>query len=270
MFEQFHVLLRPGEIRVTQRGGLLAGRGGRARAFAVPATRGGADEPWRASVQRLAEALTEMRVRSGALHVVVSDHFARHVLVPWSADLVADSERIAFARIAFGEVFGPAADAWTVTLDEQPAGRPSFACAIDRGLLLTVQDLAKALRLRLTSLAPALSDRINRHRRALSARTFCVASIEPGRLTLAFRHAGAWAGVRTRRVEGSVIDGLAGALVQEAAVSGVPAGGTLYLIGEDLGSQPAFGIPGWQVQRLSDGAAALAPAARLDAVAHPN
>jgi hypothetical protein len=218
----------------------------------------------------LAEALTELRVGSGALHVVVSDHFARYVLVPWSADLVADSERVAFARIAFGEVFGSAADTWNVTIDEQPAGAPSFACAADRALTQSLQDLAKALRLRLASLVPALSDRINRHRRSLSARTFCVASTEPGRLTLAFRHERTWAGVRSRRVEGSPIDGLAGALVQEAAVSGVPGGGTLYLIGEDVGALPAFGIPGWQVQRLNDGAAMPAPATRLDAVVHPN
>lgn len=255
---------------MTQRGGLLAGRGGGVRGFAVPAVRSSADEPWRASVQRLAEALTGLHVRSGALKVVVSDHFARYVLVPWNADLVADSERMAFARIAFAEVFGPAADTWNVTLDEQPAGCPSFACAIDRGLTTMLQDLAKALHLRLTALTPALSDRINRHRRALAVGTFCVASIEPGRLTFAFRHQGAWAGVRSRRVEGSAVDGLAGALVQEAAVSGVPGGGTLYLIGEDLGTLPAFGIPGWQVQRLSDGSAVLAPATRLDAVVHPN
>jgi hypothetical protein len=85
--------------------------------------------------------------------------------------------------------------------------------------------------------------------------TLCVASIEPGRLTLAFRHAGAWRAVRSRRVQGSPADGLAGALMQEAAASGVPGGGALYLIGEDVAVLPPFTIPGWSVARLSDGSA---------------
>jgi hypothetical protein len=265
MFNQLHVLLRPAEVRVMRRSGLFPGRGADERAFVVNGVRGGADEPWRASVQRLAEALAELKPRSGALHVVVSDHFARYVLVPWSADLVADAERIAFARITFQEVFGAAADTWNVAMDEQPAGCASFACAIDRTLQQTLQDLAKALGLGLAALAPALTDRINRHRRALGERTFCVASIEPGRLTLAFRHAGAWQAVRSRRVEGSPIDGLAGALLQEAAAAGVPSGGALYLVGEDLAALPAFSIPGWKVVRLSDGRASPAHGSRLAA-----
>jgi hypothetical protein len=148
MFNHFHVLLRPDEVRVARRVGLLPGRGDGGRGFVVPATRGASDEPWRAGMQRLAEALTELGARTGSMQVVVSDHYARYVLVPWSANLVSDSERLALARVAFAETFGPAADAWNITMDEQPAGCPSFACAIDRALQQTLQDLAKALRLR--------------------------------------------------------------------------------------------------------------------------
>ena len=270
MFQHFHILLRPGEVRVMRRSGLLGGRGAGERAYAVPAARGGADDLWRSSVQRLAEALAETGARAGSMRVVLSDHFVRYALIPWSADLVTDAEREALARVTFGEVFGPMADTWSIILDEQPAGCPSFGCAVDRGLLQMLQDLGKALRLRLASVAPALADRVNRHRRALRDATFCVASVEPGRLTLAFRHAGAWSAVRSRRVDGAPTDGLAGALMQEAAAGGVPGGGTLYLIGEDLGALPAFTIPGWRVVRLSDGSSAAQSAAKLVALAEPN
>jgi hypothetical protein len=84
-------------------------------------------------------------------------------------------------------------------------------------------------------------------------------------LTLAFRHAGAWAAVRGRRIEGSATDGLAGALMQEAAAAAVPAGGTLYLVGEDVSSLPSFSIPGWKVRRIDDGRT-VAMASRLLAV----
>lgn len=254
MFQQLHVLLRPGEIRVTRRASPL-GRAGVERVFVVPAGQGGSVEPWRAGLQRLAEALNQPGSRGGTLHLVVSDHFVRYALVPWSADLVSDAERIALARVTMHDTFGAAADGWDIALDEQPAGCASFACAVDRDLLGGVRDLAKALGLRLASVVPALADRINRHRRAMVQRTLCVASIEPGRLTLAFRHAGAWLAVRGRRVQGSPADGLAGALIQEAAASGVPGGGALYLVGEDVAALPPFTIPGWSVVRLSDGSA---------------
>jgi hypothetical protein len=270
MFQQLHILMRPGEVRVVRRAAFPGSRGAVERAFAVPAARGGADEPWRGSVQRLAEALAQLGARSGRMRVVVSDHFARYALIPWSAELVGDAERIALARVTFSEVYGPLADTWQVIMDEQPAGCPSLGCAIDRGLLQMLQDLAKAVGMRLTSIAPALADRINRHRRALAEATFCVASSEPGRLTLAFRHAGAWAALRSRRVDGAPTDGLAGALMQEAAAGGVPAGGTLYLIGEDLGALPAFSIPGWKVVRLNDGSALRPPAGDLVALAQSN
>jgi hypothetical protein len=255
MLSHYRILLRPGEVRVARRGGLLSRGAGAERAFAVQPARGGGDEPWRASVQRLAEALTEIGARSGSAQVVVSDHFARYLLVPWSAQLVVDDERIALARVAFAETFGPAVDGWSITIDEQPAGRPAFACAIDRGLLSTWQDLAKALRLRIASFAPVLADRINRHRSALKDPTFCLASLEPGRVTLAFREAGAWKAVRGRRVDGLGTEGLAGALMQEAAAAGVAGGGTLYVVGEDIAALPSFGIPGWKVERINDGTA---------------
>jgi hypothetical protein len=260
MFSHYRILLRPGEVRVARAGGLLSRRGGGARAFAVQSARAGGDEPWRACVQRLAEALTEMNVQGASAHVVLSDQFARYLLVPWSAQLVTDDERIALARLAFVETFGPGADTWRVTMDEQPAGKPSFACAIDRALLPTLQDLAKALRLRIAAFAPALADRINRYRGGLKDPTFCLASLEPGRVTLAFRQAGAWKAVRSRRVEGPATDGLAGALTQEAAAAGVAGGGTLYLVGEDVAALPSFGIPGWKVERIDDGTASAASA----------
>ena len=252
MFQQLHVVLRPAEVQV-RRSGLLRGRGGDVRAFAVAHGRGNGGEPWRAAVQRLAEVLAEQAGGSGSLHVVVSDHFARYAVVPWSLDVVTDSERAALGRISLSEVFGAAADGWMVALDEPPAGSPCLACGIDRAMFQALKDLGGALRMRLASVTPALVARINRHRRALSAPTLCVASVEPDRLTLAFRQGGAWLAVRSRRVDGQAVEGLAAALRQEAAAGGVTGGGTLYLVGEGVGALPAFALPEWNIERLEEG-----------------
>jgi hypothetical protein len=246
---QLDILLRPGEIHIGQRPGLLSGRNRRA-ARVYPVTPEASGEPWRSCVERLGSALAEERA-AGALHLVLSDHFLRDALVPWNENLVADAERLAFARLALSEIYGNMSDGWSVTLDQQPAGQPSFACAMDRDMLQALRDITNRPRLRLRSVGSALADRINRHRAALRAREFCLASLEPGRLTLAFRNQSGWLAVRTRRVE-DPLETLSGVLRQEAAAAGAADGGTLYVVADAGAELPSLASPNWKVTRLAE------------------
>jgi hypothetical protein len=144
------------------------------------------------------------------------------------------------------------AEGWEVCMDDQPAGQPSFACAVDGGLMQALRERCNQRGLRLAALVPALAACINRHRRALNAAAFCLASVEPGRLTLAFRAPGGWTAVRSRRNDASLAEALPAALKQESVAGGSTSAGTLYLVGEDIAQLPQFAIPGWQVARLSE------------------
>jgi hypothetical protein len=208
-------------------------------------------EPWRASVDALDTVLLEA-ASSASVHLIVSDHFLRYALVPWNENLVDDAERLAFARLALQETFGTISGDWSVALDQQPAGRNSFACAMDRELLQALRDTVSRRRMRLRSVHAALADRINRHRRRMKEQVFCLASLEPGRLTLAFHGEDGWIAVRARRVNGALEDSLASVLRQEAAAVGAVDGGTLYLIAEDTAAPPPFVLHSWQVTPLDD------------------
>ncbi len=144
-----------------------------------PVTSTQSEEAWRASVEVLGVALGE-ETAARSLHVVLSDHFVRYALVAWNESLVADAERLAFARLALGEIYGSMAEGWAVTLDQQPAGQASFACAMDRDLLQALREAAGRHGLRLRAVSAALGERINRHRLALRDEVFCLASLEPG------------------------------------------------------------------------------------------
>ena len=100
---------------------------------------------------------------------------------------------------------------------------------------------------------------------ALRERVFCLASLEPGRLTLAFRSEAGWLAVRTRRVNGNPLEALAGVLRQEAAAAGAADGGSLYLIADAAASLPSIHLPNWKVTRLDDGVAAVAARPRVPA-----
>jgi hypothetical protein len=259
--ETLEVTLHPEHIRV-KRSALLPGRGGGEQVWPVAGGAAG-DEPWRAALQRLDDVLGEARAAQAALRVMVSDHFVRYALIPWSAELVADSERMAFARLTMREIFGPAADLWELCLDQQPAGQSSFAAAMDRALLAGLRDLSHKHRLRLRAVKPMLSARVQRQQRNLKESSFCFASLEAGRLMLAFYGDRGWCAVRGRLLGDAPGEELAAALKQEAAASGASANGTLYLTADDLGDLPPFSVSGWKIVRLATPAASSVLRARL-------
>jgi hypothetical protein len=248
--EHIDVVLRPNELRLERRSKLTPWRSQDARVFNVAPVASG--EAWRASIERLAPALRDMRVRRARLHVVVSDHFVRYALTAWNANLVADSERLAFARVAYRNIYGSPADTWDLCLDQQPAGQASLVAAMDRGLVQALRDAAAGQGTRLGSVIPALAARINRHRALFKGTDFCLATAEPGRLTLAFHAASGWVSVRSRRMDGSLAQELPAALKQEAAASAIAEGGSLYLAAEELAGLGPFSVPGWRVIRLAE------------------
>jgi hypothetical protein len=235
-----------------------------ARALAVEAGAGSREdlpEPWRPAVDVLASALRQPRGRLGRVEVVLSDHFVRYLLIPWSEALVGDSERLSFARLSFHDLYGHLSDTWDLCLDEQPAGQASFACAVDRALAALLRESVARAGGQLATLIPSLADCINRHRSALKASEFCFAAAEPGRISLAFHSRAGWQAVRSRRTDGPLPETLPTLLKQETVVGSASTGGVLYLCADELADVASFPVPGWRVVRLAEGAFAPRPAA---------
>ncbi|HZR02228.1 MAG TPA: hypothetical protein VFA81_03535 [Burkholderiales bacterium] len=262
-FTKIEVEVTPAELRIVTRS--VLGRGRKFQRVPVRNTdeRAISDkgEAWVPCVQALARVLSEMHMRNATLRLIVSDHFVRYGLLPWSENVVRDPERAALARFTFKQLFGNLSDDWEIALDEQSASQSSYAVAMDRPLLEALRELCKVHKLRLSSIVPVFVARYNEYRRRLRGRTYCVASVERGRLTLAFRGERGWFGVRSRRLHGSLPAELADGLRQETATLGVPNAGALFLIGPEELIRRAAAIPGWSVTRLGDDS--LAPSAAL-------
>jgi hypothetical protein len=185
------------------------------------------------------------------LQVVLSEHFVRYVLVPWSEDLVRDAERLAFARLGFREVYGALVDTWEICLDEPPAGEPALACAVDRLLVNEIQDAALAAGASVSQIVPALGDCMNRHRKVMQPGHFCLANLENGRVTFAFRAPSGWHAIRSRRTDG-VADDLPTLLKQEASACGAAESGVLYLCAKEESAFQDVAVPGWKLIKLTD------------------
>ena len=260
---RLRVDLRPGSVTLARKQPLVGARLQPLQSVAVDQDE--AAEPsalWRAGVDALGGMLSRARQRGASVEVVISSHFVRYVLVPWSENLVRDVDRLAFARLAFREVYGAPVDGWEVCLDDQPAGQPAFASAIDRELLAAIQNAVAHVGASLEAVVPALADCINRHRRALKKRDFCLANVEAGRLTFAFRASARWRAVRSRRADGPLPELLPTLLKQEASASGVPEGGMLYLCAPQVREHTNILVPGWKVVLLDEAAPAAAAMVR--------
>jgi len=252
--ERLHVELRPASVTLSRYAMFPRSRVTSTRSIEVTTAAGSSEHPpeaWRASLDTLASVLREQRGPVGRVEVVLSDHFVRYALIPWSENLVADSERLGFARLGFRNVYAHVSDGWDVCVDEQPAGQSSFAAAVDRPLIAALREVVSLAGGRLLAVKPALADCLNRHSRVLKEPEFCLAMSEPGRISLAFRSGAGWQAVRSRRIEGSVDEMLATLLKQEGAAGSAPESGVLYLCAADIVDLPHFTVPGWKLVRLA-------------------
>jgi len=268
--QRLRVELRPASVRVVRKVAFPRSRAVPARPIAVdpePSSQEEPLQPWSATVDALGLALREQRGRLPPVELVLSDHFVRYLLIPWSDGLVGDSERLAFAHLAFRDLHGQLADAWQLCLDEQPAGQASLGCAVDQALPSALHEVVARAGGKLVSLTPTLADCINRHRSALKAPEFCFVAAEPGRISLAFHSRSGWQAVRSRRIDGPLPENLPTLLKQETAVGGATGGGMLYVCVDAMPDMSPFAVPGWRMAFLAEGRYATRPASDPELVA---
>lgn len=145
--------------------------------------------------------------------VVLSSHFVRYALLPWSGALGSDEEWLALARHSFAATHGGAAEHWNCRVSPADHGEPRLASAIDASLLDALSGPP------VVSVQPYLMSAFNARRRALAGRAGWFVLHEPGRLTLALMRQGQWRSVRTRRVSSDWQQVLPNLLDRETALA---------------------------------------------------
>ena len=61
---------------------------------------------WQAPIDALAKALVNRKWQNANATVVLSNHFVRYQIVPWSNEISGEQEQTAFVRHCFTKVFG--------------------------------------------------------------------------------------------------------------------------------------------------------------------
>ena len=143
------------------------------------------------------EALRSMAFGRARVTVVLSSHFVRYAIVPWSDALGTPAEEDAYVRHHFAKVHGERAKGWLFRSSEGPRGAPRLASAIDRALLDAIKAcFPKGGKARLISVQPQLMCKFNEWRSTIPPQGAWVVLAEPDRACIALHAEGSWRSVQ--------------------------------------------------------------------------
>lgn len=245
---RLRITLSPGQARAV----LVAGRPRQVEKTAVwhcpPSEED--SHPWQGALRALADAMPSFGVRGAPATVVLSNHFVRYALLPWSDQVTGAQERQALARILFEKHFGSQAAGWSIRLSDGAYGEASLASAVDPQLPDAILATCAAAGLKSPSIQPALMTVFNDHRRQLTAPNACLVVAEPGKLGLLAAHHGQCLAVRTMPFHGELAAELGPLVRRELLLAGLPLPARVYVHAPDQTSWPAVLASGLDLEPL--------------------
>jgi hypothetical protein len=157
-------------------------------------------QPWHGAVAALKTVVDGSEDDRLGATVVLSNHFVRYALLPWSDALGGADEEDAYARHHFQRIYGERAKSWVLRVSDAPADAPRLASAIDAGLIEALRACFPGKRgARLVSVQPYLMAAFNRWRGAIPALGAWLLLAEEGRTCVALHHQGRWRSVQNAK-----------------------------------------------------------------------
>lgn len=206
---------------------------------------------WDAAIRTLDAELPKLSGRKMSSKVILSNHFLRYTLVPWSESLSDAAEEEAYARHCFKTQYGTDAGQWELRLSAERPYLPQLASAVDTHLLEALRGVFKRNGVVLKSLQPRLMAAYNNCRHILKDSSAWFALYEPGCLCLALLQHGRWASVRTMRAGSGWCDALLLQLEREAYLTEADdSTQTLFLWAPELDAEALPVSREWQINNL--------------------
>lgn len=159
----------------------------------------GEELPWTGALRVLEAAMPEFCGGKAYASVVLSNHFMRYALVPWSNALNDAREERAYAQHSFSQLYGRDSHEWELRISPGKGCVPQMASAVDTRLLSALRQLLERLGVNLKSIQPHLMLAYNACRTSLRDRSAWLALVENGNLCLALLQKGRWSWVRSMR-----------------------------------------------------------------------
>ena len=156
--------------------------------------------PWKPCLEALREALQQPFARDADAHLVISNHFVRYALVPWSEHLASDEEKRAWVRHHFAEIYGEPEAALEYRWSEEGPDAACVASAVDAEFIGGIRAAFEPASLRLRSVQPYLMAAFNRWQRRVEGDPVWIVLPETGRVCIASLANGRWRTIASRNI----------------------------------------------------------------------
>jgi hypothetical protein len=156
--------------------------------------------PWSGALSVLESVLPELAGKKSHATVILSNHFMRYALIPWSDSIFDAKEIEAYAQHTFREIYGRDANIWELSISSGKSGMQQMAGATDTRLLDSLREMFGRAGVNLKSIQPHLMLAYNACKASLRGRSAWLALVEQGNLCLVLLQEGRWTWVRTMRI----------------------------------------------------------------------
>jgi hypothetical protein len=161
---------------------------------------GAGTSDWKACLEALLQALREPYLQDADASVVISNHFVRYAMVPWSEHLVSDDEKRAWVKHHFVELYGELAETTEYRWSED---RPDTACvasAVDGDFVSAIRAAFEPTSLRLRSVQPYLMAVFNRWKKRVQDDSAWILVAETGRVCIGAVANGEWRAITSKKI----------------------------------------------------------------------
>jgi hypothetical protein len=139
-----------------------------------------------ACLHTMALLISELTVATNThLHISLAADLVKYLVLPATAQGMAQSDRLAYAQAAFREVYGAEVLDWSLQCDYAPPKQAAVCAAIKQSLLDGLLALAHQHQLTLKKLSPFFVDVFNQYRLSMQQSNGLVIIVEHTKLILA-------------------------------------------------------------------------------------
>lgn len=153
--------------------------------------------------------------------VLLSNHFVRYALMPFSEDVTSRAEVQALGQALLEGIYGELARQWRVQIGEGGYGEPRLVAAVDTLLLDRVVAMLRPGMLKLQAVAPHLVAAYNCFHDRIKESDGLFAVVETGQMMVIAFNSGQLSGVRRVPLNGALGEQIPGLLQREALTSGL-------------------------------------------------
>lgn len=155
---------------------------------------------WQPPMAALETAVKEPRWQNGDAVLILSNHFVRYLLVPWSDVTLSEEEQLALVRHHAAETYGDSSLTWEYRISAGGIDAPWVASGVEQALLSESRIIMETAKFHLRSIQPYLMSAFNGWRREFGPETQWFVLVEEGYICAMLLHRGQWRSVRLRRV----------------------------------------------------------------------